>query len=110
MEKKKNIQFTNEEITKKFKSKFELVNYAIKLAENMILTGRKSQVDESEQNPALNVIREIAEGKDKLEEIVIKKSQEDNQDFMGGMNAEILVFDAVQKGKKPTNFSISLEE
>ena len=36
MEKKSKVNLTNEKMKSKFKSSFDLVNYAIKLAENMI--------------------------------------------------------------------------
>jgi hypothetical protein len=60
---------TNEKISKKFKSQFELVNYAIKLAENMILSGREPRVKLDTQNHALQVVAEIMEGKDQLDDL-----------------------------------------
>ena len=61
---------TNEKINKKFNSQFELVNYAIKLAENMILSGREARVKTDSQNHALQVVAEISCNKDQLEEIL----------------------------------------
>jgi DNA-directed RNA polymerase subunit K/omega len=55
---------TNEEISKKFNNQFDLVNYAIKLATNMIQTGREPRVRMNTENPALLILEEIAEGKD----------------------------------------------
>lgn len=63
---------TNEKLLKQFKSQFELVNYAIKLAENMIKTGRDSRVRTTTQNRALQIVVEIEEGKDQFDEIVIE--------------------------------------
>jgi len=60
---------TNEKIIKKFKSQFELVNYAIKLAENMIRTGRDSRVKTESQNRAMQVLSEIAHNKDHFDDI-----------------------------------------
>jgi len=69
MEKK--TTFTNEALAKKFnKSNFELVTYAIKLAENMIKTGRDARVKSDTQNRAMLILEEISEGKDHFDEIV----------------------------------------
>jgi DNA-directed RNA polymerase subunit omega len=60
---------TNEKITKKFKSQFELVSYSIRLVENMILSGRDSRVKSDSQNRATQILSEILNGKDKFDEI-----------------------------------------
>ena len=60
---------TNEKILKKFKSQFELVNYAILLAENMIKSGRDSRVKTDGQNKAMQIVAEIATGKDQFDDI-----------------------------------------
>lgn len=67
MESKEHI--TNEELRKKFKNQFELVNYAIKLAENMIYTGREARTESGLENRAMQVLEEITSGKDKFVEI-----------------------------------------
>lgn len=70
MDKKgKKNQFTNEELSKKFKSNFDLVNYAIALAENMIKSGRETRVKSDTQNRAMLILDEISEGKDQFDEI-----------------------------------------
>jgi hypothetical protein len=66
---KKVVTYTNEKLSKKFKSNFELVSYAIKLAENMIKTGRDARVKSDVQNRAMLILEEISEGKDKFDEI-----------------------------------------
>jgi hypothetical protein len=70
MEKKENL--TNEKLRNKFANQFELVSYAIKLAENMIRTGRAPRVKTETQNASLNVLAEIASGKDVLEELPVE--------------------------------------
>lgn len=60
---------TNETVKKKFKSQFELVGHAIKLAENMIKTGRGPRVKSDSQNVAIHVLDEIKCGLDKFEDI-----------------------------------------
>jgi len=62
-------RLTNEELRKKFKSQFELVNYSISLAENMIKSGRGPRVKSDNQNRALNILEEIITGKDQFDEI-----------------------------------------
>jgi len=64
-------QLTNEKIRKKFTSQFELVNYAIKLAENMIHTGRDPRVKIDSHNRSLQVLTEILSDKDRFDEIII---------------------------------------
>jgi hypothetical protein len=61
---------TNEKLRKKFKSNFDLVNYAINLAKNMIDSGRKPRVEAPDKNRALLVLQEIREGKDQFDEII----------------------------------------
>lgn len=63
-------RLTNENLNKKFKSQFDLVNYAIKLAENMIHTGRESRVKTEMQNRAMQILEEIAHGKDQFDEVL----------------------------------------
>lgn len=79
-EKKHNL--TNEGLSDKFKSNFQLVTYAIKLAENMIRTGRDARIKSDIQNRALLILEEIREGKDVFDEIKDTKAAEpDYQTF-----------------------------
>lgn len=65
-----NKQFTNEDLSKKFRNNFDLVNYAISLAENMIQSGRDPRVRRADmQNRAMLILEEIKEGKDAFVEI-----------------------------------------
>lgn len=65
-------RLTNEELRKKFKSQFELVKYAITLAENMIHTGREPRVKTEVTNRAMQILEEIAMGRDKFDEIIVE--------------------------------------
>ena len=65
---------TNEKVSKKFGSQFDLVNYAIRLAENMIVTGRDSRVKTDSQNRALQILSEILNNKDKLDDVFVQES------------------------------------
>lgn len=69
MEKKGKLHLTNEDIKAKFRNNFDLVNYAIKLAENMIKTGREPRVKSEIQNRAMLILGEIQEGKDQFDEL-----------------------------------------
>lgn len=60
---------TTEDLHKKFKNQFDLVNYAIRLAENMLKTGRDPRVKVEAQNRAIHVLEEIASGTDVFDEI-----------------------------------------
>lgn len=61
--------FTNEKLLQKFRNQFDLVNYAIRLAENMIKTGRDPRVKTDNQNRAMQVLAEINCNKDQFDEI-----------------------------------------
>lgn len=63
---------TNEQVKKRFKNQFELVGYAIKLAENMIRTGRASRITSESQNPAMLTLGEIEAGVDHFDEIPVE--------------------------------------
>lgn len=84
----KHKSITNEALRKKFKNQFELVSYAISLAENMILSGRDSRVKTDTQNRALQVLAEIAEGKDHFEPIVDHKKEEKYEAAARAIEAE----------------------
>jgi len=61
---------TNEKVSKRFNSQFELVTYAIKLAANMIQSGRESRVKIDSQNRAMQILNEILNNKDQFDEII----------------------------------------
>lgn len=68
---------TNQQISKKFLNQFDLVNYAIRLVENMIKSGRSPRVKVDVDNPVVQILAEIEAGKDKLEEIIIESKKEE---------------------------------
>lgn len=72
---------TSEALAKKFQSHFDLVNHAIKMAENMILTGREPRVRHEVigLNSASIVLEEIMQGKDYLEEILDDEEEEEEE-------------------------------
>jgi DNA-directed RNA polymerase subunit omega len=74
-------QLTNEKIRKKFVSQFELVNYAIKLAENMIQSGRDPRVKIESQNRSLQVLSEILNDKDRFDEIIYAEEEAPRQEY-----------------------------
>lgn len=74
---------TNEKIKKEFDSQFDMVNYMIHQARDMIKTGRGPRVPTDSDNIAVNTIKECALGKNRFEEPeIIEKEVEleiDNQ-------------------------------
>jgi len=52
-------KLTCESIVRKFKSPFELADYAIKVATNILDTGRRANVDVDVTNPARIALEEI---------------------------------------------------
>lgn len=97
MEKKS--QLTNEDVTKKFKSSFELVNYAIKLAENMIRTGRDSRVKSDVQNRAMLILEEIHQGKDLFDDLDDDSDYFDDDD-LGEVMVSKIVYEETSDRKK----------
>ena len=85
---------TNEKLSTQFTNQFDLVNYAIKLAENLIRTGRAPRVKVDVENPVIQILAEIEEGEDQLEEI----SEDDEAD---AVIEEVVVekLDGKEKGK-----------
>lgn len=59
---------TNESISRRFTNQFDLVNYTIQLTKEMIHSGRAPRVKLATDNPALQVLKEVDEGKDLFEE------------------------------------------
>jgi hypothetical protein len=58
---------TNEKLKKRFASQFDLVNYAIKLAAQMIQTGRAPRVNSDVKNVALLIMQELNAGRDQFD-------------------------------------------
>lgn len=61
---------TNETISKKFPNQFDLVGYAIKLAVQLIKSGRAPRIHPDSDNPAVIIIEEMEAGKDLLDDLV----------------------------------------
>jgi len=60
---------TNEQLLKRFKNQFELVRYAIQLAENTVRSGREPDVYTDSQNVAFQILAEIAANKETFTEL-----------------------------------------
>ena len=67
---------TNQKLLKRFKNQFELVRYAMQLAENAIKSGRELNVDSDSQNVAFQVLAEIYANKERFEEISPERLEE----------------------------------
>ena len=77
----------------KFKSNFDLVNYAISLAENMIKTGRDARVKSDVQNRAMLILEEIREGKDHFDEIESAPDSASSQWDINGVLKQPMIFE-----------------
>lgn len=66
---KQTDHLTNEQLRNMFTNQFELVNYAIKLAENFIRSGREPFVLHEPQNLTTQILEIIETGKDKFQNI-----------------------------------------
>jgi DNA-directed RNA polymerase len=72
---------TNQQLLKRFKNQFELVRYAMQLAENAIKSGREMDVDSDSQNVAFQVLAEIYNNKERFEEIPAARIEEEKAAF-----------------------------
>lgn len=94
MERKENL--TNEKIRKRFISQFDLVNYAISLAANMIQSGRDCRIKMDSQNRAMQILGEIYHEKDQFDEILPppqeenfeRRSYNENRDEQDGLSVK----------------------
>lgn len=100
MEKK--AKFTNESLSRKFSSNFELVNYAIRLAENMIRTGRDARVKSEVQNRAMLILEEIHEGKDHFDEIKDAAARASSEASGHDLSQEVIYEERPEKRKYRT--------
>lgn len=100
MDKKLKIHLTNEDVTKKFKSGFDLVNYAIRLAENMIRTGRDARVKSEIQNRAMLILEEIHEGKDHFDEIKVTSNSSISDSDLDGAIPHPSVYEELLEKRK----------
>lgn len=73
MEKASSV-FTNEKLSRRFKSPFELVNYAIHLAEDRIRAGRDIH-EISNENLVVSVVKDLVVGKEYLVPVFIVKEK-----------------------------------
>ncbi len=67
---------TNEQLLKRFSSQFDLVRYAIQLAGEHVERGQESSYID-EENIAVEVLSEIAEGKDQYTDILRQEEEEE---------------------------------
>jgi hypothetical protein len=92
---------TNEELGGKFGNQFDLVNYAIKLADNMIKTGRGPRVKVDIDNPVIMVLAEIEAGKDQLDEIIEIPKPDPTQRHEGNFREEFTSKDKFKSLSSP---------
>lgn len=62
-------QLTNEKLLKRFNNQFELVRYAIQLAENTIRSGREPEIWTDSQNVSFQILAEIAANREEFTEL-----------------------------------------
>lgn len=72
---------TTEQMAKRFKSPFDLVNYAIELAKNAIATGRAMQITTDVQNLAQLILLEILNYQDTFDS-AFDDEDEDDEEFI----------------------------
>jgi hypothetical protein len=89
---------TTEQMSKRFKSPFDLVNYAIELAKNAVATGRAARVTTDVQNLAQTILLEILNYQDTFDEAYESDEEEDEV---------VIVEEVVEKVKvKPTSHKV----
>lgn len=76
---KKTHSVTRENLLARFPNPFRMVNYAIELAKDMVATGRAPRVKVPVQNVAYVILEEIATGQDKLEDLTVTSTEEEEK-------------------------------
>lgn len=78
---------TNEELLKQYKNQFDLVRYAIQLAENAIHSGRDIDVDTDSENLAFKILAEIATHKERFAPTAKEQKEEEEPQNSGFLQA-----------------------
>jgi hypothetical protein len=63
-------QLTNEKLAKRFGSLFDLVNYAIEIAQGRVHSGRTDEVRHGVRNPAYQILADISSNRERIEDIL----------------------------------------
>lgn len=106
MKTKTKIRFTNESLSKKFKNNFDLVNYAITLAKNMIASGRGTRALHSKtDNRATQILDEIDQGRDVFDEIQAGAVRQTPSSFDGEQLKELMKEERSERRKHRTSES-----
>ncbi len=89
---------TSQRLRERFINQFDLVNYAIRVAENMVKTGREPKVNTASQSPACKVLEEIARGC----EVIVEPQKDDGEhvdDATIALTREALVKATMDRGQ-----------
>lgn len=101
MRQKTPLRFTNEKLSKKFNNNFDLVNYAITLAKNMIASGRSTRAVHSKtDNRATQILDEIDQGKDQFDEIQEGMVRQAPSSFDGEQLKELMKEERTERKKQ----------
>jgi hypothetical protein len=76
----KRDSLTSEHLKKQFGSSFELVNYAIAQAKDMIKSDRPCRISTQIHNRAYQILLEIGENKDHYQDFSFKNSKEEEEE------------------------------
>ncbi len=71
-------QLTNEKLLTRFNNQFELVRYAIQLAENTIRSGRELDIWSESQNVSFLILAEIAANKEEFAQVPDYSAMQDS--------------------------------
>ncbi len=99
-------QLTNEQLLKRFKNQFELVRYAIQLAENTVRSGRVPDAWADTQNVSFMILSEIAANKETFAELPQASAMDaipakrDNQRSEPSWNDEVRALKEDKKERK----------
>jgi hypothetical protein len=91
---------TNENLGKKFKSQFDLVNYAIRIAENMVRSGRDLSSKTDVQNPAMQVLNVIVKEEDFIEDVLSKTSEGKDLEDINDLDIQVVEMTKISERKE----------
>ncbi len=97
---------TNEQLLKRFKNQFELVRYAIQLAENTVKSGREPEIFSDSQNVAYQILAEIATNTEQfaelpvVQEVVLPKAEGKSRSHEPSWSDEVKALKEEKKEKR----------
>lgn len=105
---------TSESLCRRFNSTFDLVNYAIGMAEEVVLSGKTGALDPEQCSwsiPGL-VLEAISEGKDQIDDVILShlpppKEEDDEEEEVNELDEEEELDEIVEEAAERDDLPVS---